>query len=319
MSRKKISTTIYVTPEQSERLRVLHERTKVPVAVYIREGIDLVLRQYGHLLPPQSSIRNFSIIAHIDHGKSTLADRILEVTGRAQRTREACPVPRQDGPRARARHHDQGADVRLAYTADGQSYELHLIDTPGHVDFNYEVSRSLAACEGAVLVVDATQGVEAQTLANVYLAIDQGLEICPFSTRSTFPAPTSRRPARRSSRSSGSTARKPSAASGKTGVGVPRHPRADRSQKVRPRKGRFRRTASRAHLRLLVRQLPRRRGMVRIVDGMLKKGDKIRFLAAGTDYEVTEIGVFQPFAAALEELGRARSGSSPRTSRASTT
>jgi hypothetical protein len=145
------------------------------------------------------SIRNFSIIAHIDHGKSTLADRILELTGVVDAARDARAVPRLDGPRARARHHDQGAGrARLRDTIKaqrrvfygGETYVLHLIDTPGHVDFTYEVSRSLAACEGALLLVDAAQGIEAQTLANTYLAIENDLEIIPVLNKIDLPAPS---------------------------------------------------------------------------------------------------------------------------------
>ena len=134
-------------------------------------------------------IRNFCIIAHIDHGKSTLADRMLQLTGVVDERDDARAVPGPDGHRARARHHDQGAERPPAVEGRAAtSYVLHLIDTPGHVDFTYEVSRALEACEGAVLLVDAAQGIEAQTLANLYLALEKDLTIIPVLNKIDLPA-----------------------------------------------------------------------------------------------------------------------------------
>ncbi len=257
---------------------------------------------------PQSSIRNFSIIAHIDHGKSTLADRILEVTGalseREMRSQflDKMDIERERGITIKAQ------TVRLPFTAaDGKLYELNLIDTPGHVDFNYEVSRSLAACEGAVLVVDSTQGVEAQTLANVYLAIEQGLEILPVLNKIDLPSSDVEGTKTQVEQVVGLDCSEAISASGKTGVGV-RDILEQIVKKVPHPKGR-----SDAPLRALVFDswYDTYRGavaMLRIVDGTIKKGDRIRFFAASTDHEVTELGIFKPFATAIDELGAGEVG-----------
>ncbi len=254
-------------------------------------------------MTPQRSIRNFSIIAHIDHGKSTLADRILEVTGaltdREMRAQflDKMDIERERGITIKAQ------TVRLNFTAaDGNLYELNLIDTPGHVDFNYEVSRSLAACEGAILVVDSTQGVEAQTLANVYLAIEQGLEILPVLNKIDLPSSDVEGTKAQIEQVVGLDCSEAIAASGKSGVGV-----KDILEQI-VRKVPHPRGKDDAPLRALLFDswYDTYRGavaMVRVVDGVVKKGDKIRFLMTGTDYEVTEMGVFRPFAAAVEELG----------------
>ncbi len=251
----------------------------------------------------QDFIRNFSIIAHIDHGKSTLADRILEITGalteREMRSQflDKMDLERERGITIKAQ------TVRLDFTAaDGQLYELHLIDTPGHVDFNYEVSRSLAACEGAVLVVDSTQGVEAQTLANVYLALDQGLEILPVLNKIDLPSSDVEGTKTQIEQIVGLDCAEAISASGKSGAGV-RDILEQIVRKVPAPKGKLN-----APLRALIFDswYDAYRGavvMIRVMDGLLKKGDKVRFFAAGTDHEVTELGVFKPFTTALEELG----------------
>jgi GTP-binding protein LepA len=252
---------------------------------------------------PQNLIRNFSIIAHIDHGKSTLADRILEITG-ALTEREAraqfldkMDIERERGITIKAQN------VRLKYKAkDGVTYQLNLIDTPGHVDFNYEVSRSLSACEGAILVVDSTQGVEAQTLANVYLALDQGLEILPVLNKVDLPSSDVDRTKEQIEQVIGLDCSEAVSCSGKTGVGVP-DILEEIVKKVPPPKGK-----EDAPLRALIFDTwyDSYRGamvMIRVVDGTIKKGDKIRFMSSKTDYEVTEMGSFQPFPVALEEIG----------------
>jgi GTP-binding protein LepA len=252
---------------------------------------------------PTAFIRNFSIIAHIDHGKSTLADRILEVTG-AVTNREAreqfldkMDIERERGITIKAQN------VRLKYTAkDGQLYQINLIDTPGHVDFNYEVSRSLSACEGAILVVDSTQGVEAQTLANVYLAIDQNLEVVPVLNKVDLPSSDVETTREQIEQVIGLDCSDAVSCSGKTGVGVP-DILEQIVKKIPAPKG-----DPNAPLRALIFDswYDSYRGamvMIRVFDGTLKKGERIRFMATKSDYEVTELGSFQPFAVALEELG----------------
>jgi GTP-binding protein LepA len=249
-------------------------------------------------------IRNFSIIAHIDHGKSTLADRILQITGALQQREmveqflDKMDLERERGITIKAQ------TVRLRYQAkDGQLYTFHLIDTPGHVDFNYEVSRSLQACEGAILVVDSTQGVEAQTLANVYLAIDQNLEIIPVLNKVDLPSSDLDATKEQIEQVVGLDCSDAVGCSGKTGVGVP-DILEQIVKKVPPPKER---TAGGPPRALIFDSwYDSYRGavvMIRMVDGTLKKGQKVRFLATGRDYEITEMGVFTPHPVAIDEVG----------------
>jgi len=250
-----------------------------------------------------SRIRNFSIIAHVDHGKSTLADRILDVTGaitereKMSQFLDKLELERERGITIKAQ------SVRLRYRADdGKDYQLQLIDTPGHVDFNYEVSSSLRACEGALLVVDATQGVQAQTVANAYLAISNSLEVIPVLNKVDLPSADVDHAAEQIEEVIGIDCSGALFASGKTGVGV-REVLEAVVARIPPPKG-----DPKAPLRALLFDswYDSYRGavvMLRIMDGTLKKGEKIQFMATGSIYEVTEIGAFTPHAAALEELG----------------
>ena len=257
---------------------------------------------------PLERIRNFSIIAHIDHGKSTLADRILDVTGAvSQRERREQLLDRMELEQERGIT-IKAQGVRLPWrAADGRDYQLNLIDTPGHVDFSYEVSRSLAACEGALLVVDATQGVEAQTLANVYLALENDLEIIPVFNKIDLPSADVERVAREVEDVVGLDCSEVLACSGKTGAGV-RELLERIVARVPPPRG-----ALDGPVRALLFDswYDSYRGavsMVRVFDGTLSKGDKIRMMATGAEYEVGEITVYTPFPTSIESLGAGEVG-----------
>ncbi|MDF2815829.1 MAG: GTP-binding protein LepA [Paenibacillus sp.] len=250
----------------------------------------------------QTKIRNFSIIAHIDHGKSTLADRILEYTGAlTSREMQEQVLDKMDLERERGITIKLQA-VRLNYRAeDGEEYILNLIDTPGHVDFTYEVSRSMAACEGALLVVDAAQGIEAQTLANVYLALDNNLEILPVINKIDLPSADPERVKNEIEEVIGLDASEAVLASAKAGIGIKEileqvvhKVPAPTGQEDQPLKALIFDSHYDAYKGVIV--------YVRVVDGTIRKGTQIRFMATGAIFDVIEVGAFKPSMTVVDEL-----------------
>src|SRR3954470_13547400 len=248
-------------------------------------------------------IRNFSIIAHIDHGKSTLADRLIQATGGlTEREMSAQVLDNMDIERERGIT-IKAQTVRLQWqAADGQTYELNLMDTPGHVDFAYEVSRSLAACEGALLVVDAAQGVEAQTLANVYQSIEHDHEIVPVINKIDLPAADPEGVRQEIEEIIGLDASQAVLASAKTGIGIEEvlqaivdkipPPTGDADA---PLKAMLVDSWYDPYLGVVI--------LVRVIDGAIRKGQQVKFMAAGTTHLVDRVGCFRPKIEQLNELG----------------
>ena len=249
-----------------------------------------------------SNIRNFSIIAHIDHGKSTLSDRLIQLCGNVtnremkEQILDSMDIERERGITIKAQ------TVRLDYRAkDGKTYQLNLMDTPGHVDFAYEVSRSLAACEGAILVVDASQGVEAQTLANVYQAIDNNLEILPVLNKIDLPSADEERVKQQIEDVIGIDASHAVGVSAKTGLNVDQVLEAiverlppPKGEAGKPLKAMLIDSWYDAYLGVVV--------LVRIIDGTLKKGQKVKLMSTDAAYQIERVGIFRPKQEMLEQL-----------------
>ncbi|MBX3509906.1 MAG: translation elongation factor 4 [Hyphomonadaceae bacterium] len=255
-------------------------------------------------MTPRDRIRNFSIVAHIDHGKSTLSDRLIQQTGAlsaremTEQVLDSMDIEKERGITIKAQ------TVRLDYRAkDGKDYVLNLMDTPGHVDFAYEVSRSLAACEGALLIVDASQGVEAQTLANVYQALDNNLEIVPVLNKIDLPAAEPERVKQQIEDVIGLDASQAILASGKTGAGidelleaiVTRLPPPQHGDAAAPLKALLVDAWYDSYLGVVV--------LFRVIDGVVKKGMRIKLMQTGADYNVDTLGVLRPKRQDVAELG----------------
>src|SRR5687768_7164611 len=256
----------------------------------------------------QTRIRNFSVIAHIDHGKSTLADRFLEMTGALQkREMEAQVLDSMDLERERGITIKAHA-VRLTYHADdGETYILNLVDTPGHVDFSYEVTRSLSASEGALLLVDASQGVEAQTLANAYLAVENNLEIIPVINKIDLPGAQPDEAKRQIEEIIGLDASGAILASAKEGTGVKEILEAIVTR-LPPPSGNLE-----APLKALIFDswYDAYRGVIiltRVIDGVIRPGMKVRLMAKGQEYDVEQVGVFSPKPTTVSDLGAGEVG-----------
>lgn len=282
-NQQEVQSATFVTPSS-----IQHRR---------RRPFDTLRRPMGkgELEYNVERIRNFSIIAHIDHGKSTLADRILESTETvAARDMTAQLLDNMDLERERGITIKlQAARVLYKSKVDGEIYTLNLCDTPGHVDFTYEVSRSLAACEGALLVVDASQGIEAQTLANVYLALENNLEIIPVLNKIDLPAADPERVAQEIEETIGLDCTDIIHASAKSGIGIDdilesivRNVPPPQANLDKPFRALIFDSYYDSYRGIIV--------FFRVVDGQVKKGEKLRFIASGAEHDVTEIGVMTP-------------------------